>query len=112
MTHPNLIYGINPLVISRIIGKRGYRIGRTHPYKTLLKKKKYPFLAKIGFFEDDNWGCFRNPEVHILGSDGDPIQIITCRSNKHAEKLRDDLVCELNKKLTDYQGVMKHETKS
>jgi hypothetical protein len=108
MTYPNLIYGINPLVISRIIAKKGRRIGRTHPYKTLLKKKKYPFLGKIGFFEDDNWGYFRNPKVHILGSDGNAIRTITCRSNGHAEELRDDLMLELNEKLSNYQGVMKH----
>jgi hypothetical protein len=108
----NLIYGINPLVISRIIDKKGKRIGRSHPYKTLLKRRKYPILDKLGFFEDDDWGYFRQAQVVILGADGDTIGIISCNSNDNADKLRNELISELNEKLALYQGAVKHESKS
>lgn len=88
-----LIEGVNPIIISRIVGEEGYRRGKHPKYYRLQKKKWYgSILSKErGWFD----GWYR-PRVLILGSDGRIIKTIICKSNQHAETLINSLMDKLN----------------
>ena len=92
----NLLYGkINPNTVSKIRWNRGYRMDKVHPYFYRLHKKKYGFFAWKSpdrIFYD--W--WNSPSVEIHGSDGSVISHITCRSNDHAEKLKNKLETQLD----------------
>lgn len=66
-----------------------------HPYFYKLHKKKYGFFAwkKPSEFIFDWW---KKPTVEIFGSDGSCVLKISCRSNDHAEKLKNKLETQLD----------------
>lgn len=88
-----LIEDVNPLIISRIVGERGNRRGKHPKYYRLVKKKWYGFIInkEKGWFD----GWYR-PRILILGSDGSIIKTIICKSNQHAETLKNSLMDKLN----------------
>lgn len=91
----DLIYGINPLTISRATWKGGRRWG-AHPYKDVLYKRKKPILyALFGPYQQlfDGW---YSAEVCILGADGDPLKYIKCRSDAEAKRICNEINQQLN----------------
>jgi len=100
-----LIYGINPLTISRVVTRRGKRHGR-HPYYTRLRKRKHPILETLFPSQDMFYGWW-NPEVRIIGSDGDVLKYIECKSNAEAVLIRD----KINERLNAFLSDLKREVK-
>ena len=96
----NLIEGINPLIISKIIALSGLRHGM-HPIKLRYLKKKYPIRGFFGFYQPMLFDGYWKPVVKIYGSDGDVIKIITCRSNDHAFALKVSIEARLNEFLSN-----------
>ncbi len=91
----NMIYNINPLIISKIRWRRFRRIGM-HPSKQKYLKRKNPIRAFLGIYEGGLFdGCYQ-PTVEICGSDGTIVACIACISNDHAERLCNDLTVKLN----------------
>lgn len=100
----NLIYGINPLTISRATWRGGRRYG-AHPYKDVLYKRKRPILyALFGPYQQlfDGW---YSAEVRIQGSDGNTLKYIACRSDAEAKRICD----EINEQLSDFVRSLKNE---
>jgi hypothetical protein len=93
----NLIYDINPLVISSIDFKRGRRIG-DHPRKLRLLSMKNPIRAFFGFYDRPriNVDGFYFPYVAIRNSNREILLRIECRSNIRAKNLRNELNLKLN----------------
>lgn len=100
----NLIYGINPLVISTIAWRTARRHG-THPSMLKYLSKKNPIKNLFGFYESDYFDRFEPSKVIIYGSDGDILKIIECRSNISAKELRDNLMKQLETFITNLKGV-------
>ena len=100
----NLIYDINPLVISRIARYNGYRIGE-HPYKRKYLRKKKPILALFGFFEQSMFSSYVNPAVDIYGSNGELLRKIICKNNDNARVLQRELNDKLNLFLCDLKVI-------
>lgn len=96
----NLIKGINPLIISKILAFDGWRLG-VHPAKLRYLQQKNPIRGVFGFYEPMLFDGYRRPTVKIYGSDGDPVKIITCRSNIHAVALKNSLEAQLNSFLSN-----------
>lgn len=96
----NLIEGINPLTISKIRAFEGKRLG-PHPAKLRYLQKKNPIRGALGFYEQLIFDGYWRPKVKIYGSDGDPVKVITCRSNDHAISLRNSLEAQLNSFLSN-----------
>lgn len=97
-----LLYNqVNPAIVSRILFHTGKRISKSHPYFYRLHKKKYGIFA----WRDDIFGdCFIRPEVVILGSDGNVLLRIICKSNDSGRKLRNELEDELNEWVRNNRG--------
>lgn len=81
----NLIFGLNPLVISRVEAK------------SFVRRGKHPRYYKI------KWWKFRDifdgvypASVYVYGADGNLIECINCRSNQHAEHVRDQILAHVN----------------
>lgn len=91
----NLIYGINPLIISKIVRCKGHRIG-LHPCKRVYLQMKNPIRSALGFYEPLLFDGYIEPTVDIYGSDGDLLKVIPCRSNDHAKRLKEELDEKLN----------------
>jgi hypothetical protein len=98
----NLIGGINPLVISKIVAYGGYRHG-IHPYMTKVMCKRNPIRGFLGFYESNLFDGFISAKVKIFGSNGKLLQVFEFTSNSGAISY----AAELNKQLEDYIGSLK-----
>lgn len=92
-----MIGGINPFTISSIHWNKFERYG-PHPFYTKVMRKKNPIRGFFGFYSADIFDGIYRPYVDILGSDGDILKRITCKSNDHAKQVCD----ELNAQLADW----------
>jgi hypothetical protein len=100
----NLIYAINPLIISTITWHKGKRWG-IHPVMSKYLNKKNPIRGFFGFYENGLFDGYWLPEVRIYGSDGDRIKIIACRSNDEAKQLKNDLMEKLDAFLSNLKDI-------
>ena len=91
----NLIYGVNPLIISRILYFESFRVG-PHPFYLKYMNKKHPILSLFGMYKKDTFDYFSHPTVKIYGSNGEIVRIISCKSNDDAKQLKEELVKRLN----------------
>lgn len=98
----DMIEGVNPLVISRITWKQGYRIG-WHPRKNRLMRKKNPIRGFFGLYNEELFDGWNYPTVIIYGSDGDILRVVSVRSNA-AAKARSR---ELNEQLSSFINSLK-----
>jgi hypothetical protein len=95
----NLIEGVNPLVISKIKWSKAYRYGK-HPLWYKFSRRKHPILWRFGFIEENYFEWHRAARVTIHGSDGEPVNFLSCTSNAKAKKLCDELNKDLDKFLS------------
>lgn len=81
----NLIYGINPLVISKFVARGGYRRHK----KSRIESYKYKnggWLAKWWYSDSKKYGnsYWEPAHVLIIGTNGSVLAQINCKSNKEA----------------------------
>jgi len=85
MQTQNLIFGLNPLVISRVEAVGFKRLG------------KHPRYYKIKWWKTrDIFDGVYYASVNVYGADGNLIKHIVCRSNQHAEHVRDQILAHVN----------------
>lgn len=95
----NLIDGINPLTISKIVWFKGCRHG-VHPAMLKYLKRKNPVRGFLGLYQRGLFDGYWSPTVNIYGSDGGTIKIISCRSNDRARALYKQLYDNLDEFLS------------
>lgn len=91
----NLIYDINPLIISSIRVSKFERLGR-HPAWNKVMRKKNPIRALLGAYTSGFFDGYYHATVVIRGAGGQVLKRIECRSNDHAVQLCADLNTKLN----------------
>lgn len=99
----NLIFGINPLTISKIVMQKGFRYGM-HPSMLKYLSRKNPIRNCFGVYEPCLFDGYSKPYVKIHGANGDTVKIISCKSNDEAQTLRDQLNDNLNEFLSDMRN--------
>lgn len=101
MPRDNLIYGINPLVISSIKYSEGFRSGGVHPYAETLFARKHPILSALGFGPAtmlfDGWH-YPTLFIYIGGREA---RSITFKSNEACVIAWEQALDELNEFLSD-----------
>lgn len=88
-----LIHDVNPLMISTITVQKGWRHGE-HPMLYALHRRKWGFLAwKTPSMFDSGWfpAC-----VVLRGPTGKVLKYVVCKSNAHAEKVRQECIDQMN----------------
>jgi len=92
-----LIQGINPFFISKIIATRFKRYGQWHPYYLKLHQRKWKFLA----WRNNGTSIGAYPAtVKIIGPNGNPLKVIRCKSNECATTLAKECITQLEQHLS------------
>lgn len=86
----NLIYGINPLVISKVTAKSGKRYGR-HPSWTKVMRARNPIRGIFGFYNPDFFDGWHSAHVSVYGADGGYLKSFRCDSNEIAIELKKEI---------------------
>lgn len=90
-----MIEGINPTTISKIVVHPFIRFGRHPMYYRLRRKKLGGFLAAILVDEDEMWCWVQTPAVALLGADRKELTTIPAKSNADATKKCEELQNQL-----------------
>jgi len=95
----NLIFGINPLTISKVLWSKGYRRGY-HPLMSKYLSRKHPIKGFFGFYQSGLFDYYAIPEVLVYGSNGNLVLRIPCKSNDQARDTHDYINNTLNEFLS------------
>lgn len=97
-----MIEGVSPLAISRIVKYRFKRYGM-HPLANRLIRKRHPILSRtpiVNLFylygEDNIFGDCRQPHFDILGADRSCLKTVWCRSHLELDQRVDAAQAKLD----------------
>lgn len=95
----NLVYGINPLVISNVEVFKARRYGK-HPIYHKFRKKKHPVLSLFFPFENSGDG-WKRPYVIIRGANGGHLKTIMCKTTDECFSIKEYIENHISETIQD-----------